>query len=111
MDSFNESSLSAYFPGLVDICSDDDGQLVYAILKDGELVLAKEYTTETESFSIPEKKHFQFKIPRAAEVLRYFGQEDTALYDDLLFYLKRFSALDDEQWAIVAHYVFLTYNG
>ena len=109
MDSFNESSLSAYFPGLVDVCSDDDGQLVYAILKDGELVLEKEYITEAESFSIPEKKHFQFTIPRAAEVLRYFGQEDTALYDDLLSYLKRFSALDDEQWAIVAHYVFLTY--
>jgi hypothetical protein len=109
MDSFNESSLSAYFPGLVDVCSDDDGQLVYAILKDGELVLAKEHITETESFSIPEKKHFQFTIPRAAEVLRYFRQEDTALYDDLLSYLKRFSALDDEQWAIVAHYVFLTY--
>jgi hypothetical protein len=109
MDSFNESSLSAYFPGLVDVCVDDEGQLVYVILKDGELVLAKEYVTETGSFSIPEKKHFQFTIPRAAEVLRYFAQEDTALYDDLLSYLKRFSALDDEQWVIVAHYVFLTY--
>jgi hypothetical protein len=109
MESFNESSLSAYFPGLVEVCSDDDGQLVYAIRKDGELVLAKEHITETESFSIPEKKHFQYTIPRAAEVLRYFGQEDTTLYDDLLSYLKRFSALDDEQWAIVAHYVFLTY--
>ncbi|MCX5814398.1 MAG: hypothetical protein NT178_17935 [Proteobacteria bacterium] len=109
MESFNESSLSAYFPGLVEVCSDDDGQLVYAIRKKGQLVLEKEYITETESFSIPEKKHFQFTIPRAAEVLRYFGQEDTTLYDDLLSYLKRFSALDEEQWAIVAHYVFLTY--
>lgn len=109
MDSFNESSLSAYFPGLVDVCSDDDGQLVYAILKDGELVLEREHVTETESFSIPERKHFQFTIPRAAEVLRYFGKEDATLYDDLLSYLKRFSALDYEQWAIVVHYVFLTY--
>jgi uncharacterized protein YutE (UPF0331/DUF86 family) len=41
--------------------------------------------------------------------LRYFAQEDTALYDDLLSYLKRFSALDDKQWVIVAHYVVLTY--
>ncbi len=109
MESFNESSLSAYFPGLVEVCSDDDGQLVYAIRKNGQLVLEKEYITETESFSIPEKKHFQFTIPRAGEVLRYFDQEDITLYDDLLSYLKRFSALDDEQWAIVAHYVFLTY--
>jgi hypothetical protein len=109
MDTFNESSLSAYFTGLVDVCINDDGQLVYAILKDGELVLDQEYVTETEIFSIPERKHFQFTIPRASEVLRYFNQEDKALYDDLLSYLKRFSALDDEQWAVVAHYVFLTY--
>ena len=109
MDSFNESALSAYFPGLVDVCINDDGQLVYMILKDEKLILVPEHITETESFSIPEKKHFQFTIPRAAEVLRYFAQEDTALYDDLLSYLKRFSALDYEQWTIVAHYVFLTY--
>ena len=109
MDSFNASSLSAYFPGLVDVCSNDDEQLVYVILKDGELILTPEHSTETENFSIPEKKHFQFILPRAAEVLRYFGQEDPALYPDVLSYLKRFSALDDEQWAIVAHYVFLTY--
>jgi hypothetical protein len=109
MDSFNDSSLSAYFPGLVDICINDEGQLVYAILKDGELVFTQDYITETEIFSIPEKKHFPFTLPRASEVLRYFDQEDTSLYDDLLSYLKRFSALDDEQWAIVAHYIFLTY--
>ena len=54
-------------------------------------------------------KHFQFTLPRAAEVMRYFAQEDPALYEDVLSYMKRFSALDDEQWAIVAHYVFLTY--
>jgi hypothetical protein len=41
--------------------------------------------------------------------LRYFAQKDKALYDDIISYLKRFSALDDEQWTIVAHYVFLTY--
>ncbi|ABC77992.1 MAG: hypothetical protein GX625_08315 [Clostridiaceae bacterium] len=109
MDPFCESTLSAYFPGLVDVCIQDDGQLVYAILKDRELVLAPEYVTETESFSIPEKKHFQFTLPRAAEVMRYFSQEDQALYNDLLHYLKRFSALDEEQWTIIAHYTFLTY--
>ena len=109
MDSFNDSSLSAYFPGLVDVCITDEGQLVYAILKDGELIFEPEHITETESFSVPEKEHFQFTIPRASEVMRYFTQEDPSLYDDVLAYLKRFSALDDKQWAIIAHYVFLTY--
>lgn len=109
MDLFNESSLSAYFPGLVDVCINDEGQMVYAILKDREIIFVPEHITETESFSIPEKKHFPFTIPRAHEVLRYYDQEDNALYDDVLSYLQRFSALDDEQWAIVTHYVFLTY--
>ena len=109
MDAFNDSALSAYFPGLVDICQGEDGQLVYAIRKDDELIFAHEYNTETESFSIPERIHLPFTIPRATEVMRYFSQNDDALYDDLLTYLKRFSGLDDEQWAIVVHYIFLTY--
>lgn len=109
MDSFSDSALSAYFPGLVDICQNEDGQLVYAIRTDDELIFSQEYNSDTESFAIPERKHFQFTIPRAAEVMRYFNQDDDALYDDLLAYLKRFSGLDDVQWAIVAHYVFLTY--
>jgi len=109
MESFNEGSLSAYFPGLVDVCVNEDGELVYLIVENGELVITKEYNTETESFSIPERKHFPFELPRVTEVLRHFHQEDYGLYDDVIKYLKRFSALDDEQWAIVAHYVFLTY--
>lgn len=109
MDSFNDNTLSAYFPGLVDVCINDDDRLVYAIRKGEDLIFASEYITEIESLSIPERELFQFTIPRAAEVSRYFVQEDNSLYDDLLAYLKRFSALDEEQWAIVAHYVFLTY--
>lgn len=109
MDSFNDSLQSAYFPGLVDVCSNDDGQLVYAIVKDNELIFLPEKSTEKEIFTIPARKHFKFTIPRASEVLRYFNQNDDRLYVDLLTYLKRFSGLDEEQWAIVAHYVFLTY--
>lgn len=109
MDTFNDYSLSAYFPGLIDVCIDEDGHLVYAILKDGEIAFVTEYVTEKGSCSIPEKKHFPFTLPRADEVVRYFGQKDTTLYDDLLLYLKRFSALDDKQWALIVHWIFLTY--
>lgn len=108
-DFFNESTLSAYFPGLVDICINDDGQLVYAVVKEGELVFIQEYSTETESLTIPERKHFPFTLPRAEGVKKYYDQEDHYLYDDLIAYLKRFSALDNEQWSIVGHYIFLTY--
>ena len=111
MDLFTEATLSAYFPGLVDVCVNDDGELVYAIItKDGELIFTQEYTTGTEVFSIPEKKHFPFMLPRASKVEGFFNYEnDCYLYDDIISYLKRFSALDDGQWSIIAHYIFLTY--
>lgn len=109
MFSFTESRLAAYFPGLVDICQGEDGQLLYCTVQDGRLVFSDQHITDTETLTIPERKHFSFTIPRAAEVERYFHQDDTTLYDDLLTYLKRFSGLDDEQWALVAYYVFLTY--
>lgn len=109
MFTFTEARLAAYFPGLVDVCQGEDGQLLYCTVQDGRLVFADQHITDTETCTIPERKHFSFTIPRAAEVERYFSQDDSTLYDDLLVYLKRFSALDDEQWVLVAYYVFLTY--
>jgi hypothetical protein len=53
MDSFNESSLSAYFPGLVDVCVDDEGQLVYVILKDGEQEASPVLRRNTSSSLFP----------------------------------------------------------
>jgi hypothetical protein len=41
--------------------------------------------------------------------MKHLERDDTHLYKDVLAYLQRFSALDDHQWAVVAHYVFLTY--
>ena len=72
MDSLTEGVLSAYFPGLVDVCQGDDGQLLYAVIKDGELIMVPDYTIGNETFVIPEQKHFQFLLPRASEVLRYY---------------------------------------
>lgn len=109
MDFFSESYLSAYFPRLVDVCINDDGQLVYVILQNGKLIMSQEYSTDRENYVLPDRQHFPFALARAAEVIRYYEMQDDTLYEDVLSYLKRFSALDDEQWAIVAHYVFLTY--
>ncbi|CAH2031717.1 hypothetical protein [Trichlorobacter ammonificans] len=101
--------LSAYFPGLVDVCKNDDGQLLYCTVQDGHLVFSDQHTTDTETLTIPDEQHFPFLLPRAGEVQRYYSQDDTTLYDDLLAYLKRFSALDAEQWPLVVYYIFLTY--
>ncbi len=109
MESFTDNTFSAYFHGLVDVCLDDDGQLVYLVSKGGALVIEREHITETECYSIPERKHFPFTLPRASEVMNYYEREDPTLYEDILSYLKRFSGLDDEQRAILANYIFLTY--
>jgi len=101
--------LSAYFPGLVDVCRDEDGALVYLVNEAGRFSLAESKELERGEVVPPELENFPFLLPRAQKVLKYAGNEDPDLYADLLAYLKRFSALDDQQWALVAHYVFLTY--
>ena len=107
MSAKNEK-LCAYFPSLVDVCRDQDGQLVYLLAEKGRFSLAESMSIEGEEVVPPEPGNFPFELPRAKEVMKYAKQDDSLLYADLLGYLQRFSALDDQQWAIVAHYVFLT---
>lgn len=100
----------ATFPGLVDICESDTGQLLYLVYQDGEFTWVNSVEMPSGATAIPpEREHFPFLLPRAVEVIKHLGQDDLSLYGDLLTYLQRFSALDDPQWAIVAHFIFLTY--
>lgn len=107
--SSKDVKLSAYAPGLIDVCRGDEGELLFLLCKDGEIVLEESITTDTGEIRPPSDEHLPFSIPRATEVMRYIQEGDRSLYGDLLAYLKRFSALDEQQWAVVAHYVFLTY--
>ncbi len=109
MSANTQDKLSAYFPGLVDVCQDQDGQPVYLVSKDNRLSLAETMSLETGEVAPPPLENLPFTLPRASKVLKYAGREDPTLYQDLLAYLQRFSALDETQWAVVAHYVFLTY--
>lgn len=110
MNSSDKQKLLAIFPGLVDVCETDEGQLVYLVHQDGAFALVDSIETQTGATAIPpEREHFPFLLPRASEVVKYLDQDDPTLYADLLTYLKRFSALDEQQWAVVAHFVFLTY--
>jgi len=104
-----EDRLSAYFPGLVDVCAGEEGQHLYLISKDGQLSLHESAIIEGGEVTPPDRQHLPYILPRAVEVIRYVEHDDVTLYSDVLAYLKRFSALDDNQWSVVAHYVFLTY--
>jgi hypothetical protein len=101
--------LSAYFPGLVDVCLGEDGQLLFLIVKDWDLIQVENAETPWGEVVPPKAEHFPFTVPRASEVMKHIGIDDKNLYPDVLAYLKRFSALDEHQWSVVAHYIFLTY--
>lgn len=99
----------AYLDGMVEVCEGEDGQLVFLILHEGQLLVEEKIKVNGSVLVPPPRNKLPFTVPRLAEVIKYYEQGDEDLYDDVLTYLKRFSALDDLQWSVVAHFVFLTY--
>ena len=109
MSAKKDTKLSAYFPGLVAVCEADDGQLLYLVAKDRQCSFQESAMINGCEVIPPDRDDFPFMLPRAETVTKYLGQDDPSLFHDVVAYLKRFSALDDHQWAVVAHFVFLTY--
>jgi len=109
MSNQKDIKLAACFPDLIDVCEAEDGQLLYLVCQNGEFVLLESAMVNGSEVMPPEKEHFPFLLPKAETVMEYVNADDPVLYNDVLTYLKRFSALDDHQWAVVAHFVFLTY--
>jgi hypothetical protein len=109
MSNQKDIKLAACFPGLIDVCEAEDGQLLYLVCQNEEFLLLESAMVNGSEVMPPEKEHFPFLLPQAETVMEYINLDDVDLYDDVLTYLKRFSALDDHQWAVVAHFVFLTY--
>lgn len=104
-----QTKLSACFPGLIDVCEAADGQLLYLAAKDGHCSLQESAIVNGCEVMPPDRDDFPFTLPRAETVMEYLGRDDLTLFDDVVAYLKRFSALDDLQWAVAAHFLFLTY--
>lgn len=109
MSNQNDIKLAACFPGLIDVCEAEDGQLLYLVCQNGEYLLLESALVNGSEVMPPEKEHFPFLLPQAETVMEYINCDDSNLYDDLTTYLKRFSALDDHQWSVVVHFIFLTY--
>jgi Holliday junction resolvasome RuvABC ATP-dependent DNA helicase subunit len=100
---------SAYFAKLVDICTDENGDIVFLIKEGDSLRVSAEYSLGGKIYVPPNKEDLPFDVPRAKEVLRWYGQDDDQLFEDLISYLKRFSQLPDPEWHIAACIIFLTY--
>lgn len=109
MSQKNEMHLSASFPGLVDVCETREGRLLYLIANNGEYFLQETVVMNGREFMPPDKNDFPFTLPQAEIVMDCINHEDSALYEDVIKYLKRFSGLDDHQWSVIVHFLFFTY--
>ena len=109
MKEKNDAHLSASFLGLVDVCETADGQLLYLIAKEGEFIFQETVIINGREFMPPDRDDFPFTLPQAEMVKEYINRDDLALYHDVVEYFKRFSGLDDHQWSVIAHFLFLTY--
>jgi len=112
VETYTEAAnLSAFFPGLIDLCVADNGEVLFLHYQNGEAVLSERVMTDIDLVVPPGREYLPFLLPEAQEVMSALNEGDCSqlLYEDFLAYLKRFSSLDDLQWILVAHFIFLTY--
>lgn len=107
----NEPVLSAYFQGLVDLVTDNSGQVAYLVNDgNGSLEVATVWEIDKVLYSPPDQRHLPFALASANNVLGWHKTDsDQKLFNDVLIYLKRFSYLPQRQWLIVGYNVFLSY--
>lgn len=109
MSSSKDVKLSACFPGLIDVCEAEDGQLLYLVNQDGQYIFQESAIVNGCEVVPPDRDDFPFCLPPAELTMQYINQDDPNLYHDVSNYLQRFSALDEHQWSVVCHFIFLSY--
>jgi len=104
--SKKDKNYIAEFDNLVDLV-DDNGDVKFLVLEDGELKLKSDVLIDRIKFEPPPKKYLNATIktlPSAEAVITYYKiDSDSKLYDDLVIYHKNISELPDEN-----HYHLLT---
>jgi len=89
--------LSAWFPGLVDLVLDEDGEVAYLMIENGNLVLKKEFSTSKGTLVPPPKDKIIWLLPRYTEVVRHFNSDsDIKLFEDLVVHFHGISQLPTE---------------
>ncbi|HQG65195.1 MAG TPA: hypothetical protein PKZ86_00290 [Smithella sp.] len=102
---------TALFEGLIDIVTDDDDQVTF-LVKEGDLLITKrEHCSNDKPCVIPpEKKQLPFDLIRSKEIIKYYENDNhQKLFEDIIIYLQRFSFATDDQFLLLACFVFLTY--
>jgi len=104
-------SLSARFPGLVDLV-EIDSNVRYLILKDdGNVAIMAEITGGAQTLLPPDKQHLPFVLPRANNVIEHItADNDNHLFNDLVLYLQMAAELPTEMhYSLVAWWICQTY--
>jgi hypothetical protein len=101
----------ASFPELIDLVLTDKHQVAYLVLQDGIPNVVDQWkAVDGQTFVPPEQKHIPFKLGLASKVLEHFRNDnDRALVDDILKYVKRFSYLPDREWVVITTSILLSY--
>jgi hypothetical protein len=104
------SSITAYFPELVDLCTGERGEIAFVVKNRDSLDVTTCHDVDGKICTPPEKQYLPFELPRAREVIKWYRKDDSRrLFEDLENHLKRFSYLPDHQWVLVTLFTFLTY--
>ena len=106
-----EVEYTAVLPNLVDIVIDAQGSVKFLFKsQDGKLTVSDSLMEGERELRPPRKSAIPFALPRAAEVLRWYREDDDQqLFIGLLAYLRRYSHLEEGQWLIVACTAILSY--
>lgn len=102
---------SASFPGLIDICLDDTGDIAYLVrANSGHLSIEKEHVTDDTTHRPPSADYIPFDLAPSQEIMRWYETDtDATLFEDVMGYLRRFSYLEERQFVVLATTIFLSY--
>ena len=103
-------TITAYFPGLIDLVTNENGDVAFLILVEDTLLVETVWEINGNTYVPPEKSMLPFELSKAEEVIKWYElNNDQKLFEDVIAYLKRFAYLPDKQWLIIACKIFLTY--
>jgi hypothetical protein len=106
-----EERYTAVFDDLVDLV-EHEGRVTFLVKNEDKLEVKHSVTLNDVKYCPPPREQIPFKsLPRAVEVLRYYGVDsDSKLYDDLFEYHKGISELpSDDYYNLLVMWDFHTY--
>jgi hypothetical protein len=101
---------SALFDGLIDIVINEDNEPAY-LVKDANILTMKTTHNGADKLLVaPSRNNLPFSLVPGKEVEKWYANDEhQKLFEDVIAYMKRFSFTTDDQFQILACFVFLTY--